>query len=306
MRFGVSLLPDVAASDEGTSVEFDRLLRLACRADELGYEQVQISQLPLPVIARYAPDPVPLLSAVAALTVGIRVGIGVVVPDRAHALEVAERLAILDNLSHGRLDVTFHRAGAAAWPWPLRALPRGGRDRHAEGIDICRRLWSGQGVGSALVSAAARSYQRPHPPIFRASAADVSACAQAGRDGYHLELGPAVAPSADWPEMVAAYHAGRATAGLAPGRVRLDYTCYVAENDQSARRRHADHPVFAGDPAQLRDQISGIADNVGENVSLQVKMARVPGVSTEQALEVFGEQVMPYFLGDSAGACQGA
>jgi alkanesulfonate monooxygenase SsuD/methylene tetrahydromethanopterin reductase-like flavin-dependent oxidoreductase (luciferase family) len=339
MRFGVGFSPRPASAEQSASVWFDSLLRLACRADEFGYEHVQVVELPLSVDDGPGLDPVPLLSAVSVLTVGIRVGVAAMAPDRTHALELADRLTILDNLSHGRLDVSFHQADLPARPWPLRTSRQASRDRFADGVDICRRLWSGHWTGSEPGSTSGRSYQSPHPPIFVASATSAAACAGVGRAGYHLHLVPAAISPVELRDMLTAYRAGRSAAGLEPGRVRLSYNCYLAEDDQSAQitaqrvepplpsaagatasrspaifagrgrladggprpdydRAYAENRILAGSPARIRDQIAGIADTLGEDVSLQVNLARMPRAGTERALQLFAEQVMPYFSGD--------
>jgi alkanesulfonate monooxygenase SsuD/methylene tetrahydromethanopterin reductase-like flavin-dependent oxidoreductase (luciferase family) len=345
MRFGVGFSPGPAPAGQSASAWFDGLLRLACRADEFGYEHVQVVGLPLSVAEGHRPDPVPLLSAVSVLTVGIRLGVAVPAPDRAHALELADRLTILDNLSHGRLDVGFHQPDPPVRPWPFRTSPQSGRHRFADGVDVCRRLWSGHWTGSEAGSTSGRSYQSPHPPIFVAAAPSAAACAEVGRSGYHLHLEPAATSPVELREMVTAYRAGRDAAGLEPGRVRLSYHCYLAEDDRSAQltakrvepplasvggattsrsptifagrgrladggnrpaydRASAESGILAGSPARIRDQIAGIADALGQDVSLQVNFARMPRVGTERALQLFAEQVMPYFSGDPADACR--
>jgi alkanesulfonate monooxygenase SsuD/methylene tetrahydromethanopterin reductase-like flavin-dependent oxidoreductase (luciferase family) len=310
VRFGVGFLRGSAPAGQSAGVWFDTLLRLVCRADEMGYEYVQVAEPRSPFDGRYEPDPVPLLSAVAALTVGIRIVAPAIVPSRAQAPTLAGRLAVLDNLSHGRLDVSFYRADPRSRRWPSNNSPQANGARFADGLDICRRLWSGQDVdqtGQEPGPATRRSYQSPHPPIFVASATSASACADAGLAGYHLQVRPATSP-AELGEMLAAYRAGRATAGREPGRVRLDYTCYLAKDDRVARtvarlreeaahrydfdRAHAADVVLAGSPARIGDQVAAIADAFGDDLSLRITLIPVPGVDTEQALELFADRVM--------------
>jgi hypothetical protein len=258
MRFGVSL--PRATAGEGASAGFDRLLRLACRADEIGYAQAEVARSPLSVAAGRGFDPVPLLSAVSALTVGLRIGVAVAL-DPVYVPEVADRLAVLDNLSHGRLDVSVGHA--------------------IEVADACRRWWLGQ-------AGASRPYQSPCPPIF-VSAGDASACEAVGRAGHHLRVELATAPPAVRSEAVVAYRTGRGSAGPEPGLVRLDHACHVEES-----------------PSRLRARIVDIAETIGGDILVNLDFAAVAGIDAERTLEMFAEQVMPYFPADRADVRPGA
>ncbi|WJK36328.1 LLM class flavin-dependent oxidoreductase [Solwaraspora sp. WMMA2065] len=242
MQFGVGFFP-VLSPDEKSAVDwYDESLALAELADELGYEHVQVVEHYFSAYGGYSPDPVTFLAAVAARTRRIRVTTGAVVPAFTHPIKLAGKLAMLDNLSHGRLDVGFGRAFLpeefAAFEVPMSAS----RARFAEGIEICRRLWtetdvswSGDWVTFGPVTMLPRPYQRPHPPIFVASTTSPASCAEAGRAGYHLQVVPTVTSRDGLQEMLAAYRQARAAAGHpGPGRVQIKYTCYLAQDGAAA------------------------------------------------------------------------
>jgi len=241
MQFGVGFFPVVGPGEKSASDWYDESLRLACLADELGYEHVQAVEHYFSAYGGYSPDPVTFLTAVAARTRRIRVATGAVVPAFTHPIKLAGKLAMLDNLSHGRLDVGFGRAFLpeefAAFGVPMSES----RARFAEGVEVCRRLWmdeevswSGEWLRFGPVTMLPRPYQRPHPPIFVASTTSAASCAAAGRAGYHLQVVPTVTSREALREMLAAYREERSAAGHGPGRIQIKYTCYLAEDGAEA------------------------------------------------------------------------
>jgi alkanesulfonate monooxygenase SsuD/methylene tetrahydromethanopterin reductase-like flavin-dependent oxidoreductase (luciferase family) len=255
MEFGVAFFPTMGPDERAAGAYYDDSIRLAELADELGFAHVQIVEHYFTPYGGYSPDPVPFLAAVAARTSLIRVTTGAVLPAFAHPLQLAGKLAMLDNLSHGRLDVGF---GRAFLPGEFEAFGVGldeSRDRFAAGIDACRRLWSETDVTVDTpwwrfgpVTMLPRPYQQPHPPIFVASATSPESCAAAGRAGYHLQAVPTVTSREGLQEMLAAYRAARASAGHAgPGQIQLKYTCYLNEDGALAVRlaRHWEQAYMA-------------------------------------------------------------
>src|SRR6266540_4586187 len=110
MEFGVAFFPTMGPDEQAASAYYDDSIRLAELADDLGFAHVQIVEHYFTPYGGYSPDPVPFLAAVAARTSRIRVTTGAVLPAFAHPIQLAGKLAMLDNLSHGRLDVGFGRA----------------------------------------------------------------------------------------------------------------------------------------------------------------------------------------------------
>ncbi|MBB5135452.1 alkanesulfonate monooxygenase SsuD/methylene tetrahydromethanopterin reductase-like flavin-dependent oxidoreductase (luciferase family) [Thermocatellispora tengchongensis] len=224
-------------------------------ADALGFEHVQIVEHHFTPYGGYSPDPVTFLAAVAARTREIRVVTGAVVPAFVHPLKLAGKLAMLDNLSHGRLDAGFGRAFLpdefAAFQVPLSESRR----RFAEGVEICRKLWSetevswhGDWVSFGPVTLLPRTVQRPHPPIFVAATTSPESCAAAGRAGHHLQVVPTVTSREGLQEMLAAYREARRAAGHpGEGRIQLKYTCYLDEDRSRAleRARRFEHNYIA-------------------------------------------------------------
>ena len=123
------------------------------------------------------------LAKVLGMTERMRVGPAPVCLQYHHPLHVAGRLAFLDHMSHGRLNVCF---GPGAIPTDMEGFgvdPRDSGARVAESIDMILRLWEGElpvniegqfwnvhiednihtefGVGHLH-----KPLQQPHPPIY--------------------------------------------------------------------------------------------------------------------------------------------
>jgi alkanesulfonate monooxygenase SsuD/methylene tetrahydromethanopterin reductase-like flavin-dependent oxidoreductase (luciferase family) len=248
MKFGLALFPVMGPDEKAASTYYDESIRLAEIADLLGYEHVQIVEHYFSPYGGYSPDPVTFLAAVAARTSRIRVTTGAVIPVFTHPIKLTGKLLMLDNLSHGRLDVGFGRAFLpeefAAFGVPMSES----KARFANGIELFRRLCTEFDVSSDVewapfgpVTMLPRPYQQPHPPIFVASTTSAESCAAAGRAGYHLQVVPTVTSREGVQEMLAAYRTARAEAGhTGDERIQVKYTCYLAEDRgnalESARR----------------------------------------------------------------------
>jgi alkanesulfonate monooxygenase SsuD/methylene tetrahydromethanopterin reductase-like flavin-dependent oxidoreductase (luciferase family) len=267
MRYGLSLFP-VLGPDEKSAVDyFDESLRLTELAERLGFEHVQIVEHYLGAYGGYSPDPTTFLAAAAMRTSRIRLITGAVIPAFTHPLQLAGKLAMLDNLSRGRLGVGFGRAFLPAEFVAFDVPIDSSRDRFAAGVEACRRLWSETGVTVddgfhrfGPITSLPRTVQRPHPPIYLASAMSPETCAAAGRSGYHLQVVPTVTSAARLGQMLAAYRAGWAESGRVPGEgeIQVKYTCYLAEDRAEALRTAEE--LERNYVAKMTEVVAGWAD----------------------------------------------
>src|SRR5246127_5102392 len=86
--------------------------------------------------------PLLIAAAIAARTQRINIGIAVQVLPLCHPLRLAEEVATLDHVSHGRL---FFGVGRSGFPHTYEAygIPYGeSRERFAEVLEILKRCWS--------------------------------------------------------------------------------------------------------------------------------------------------------------------
>src|SRR5437773_8995351 len=110
MRYGLNFFPSFRLSDMSTAEYFDQVLRLSERADELGYTSAKAVEHYFHDYGGHTPSPIVILAAIAARTRRLRPITGAVIPAFNHPIKVAGELAMLDNISQGRLDVGFGRA----------------------------------------------------------------------------------------------------------------------------------------------------------------------------------------------------
>lgn len=238
MEFGVNFFPVVDPVKKSASTYYDESLQLVELAEALDFEHVQTVEHYGSPYGGYSPDPVVFLTAAAARTSRIRLVTGAVIASFAHPVQLAARLALLDNLCHGRLDVGFGR-GFLPDEFELFNVPmEESRTRFTEVVEACVALWSGKEVRFegevhrfGPVTGFPRPYQRPHPPVFVASATSAASCALAGDQGHHLQVVPSVTSQEQLTQMTAAYREARRAAGHeGPGRIQIKYTCYLGED----------------------------------------------------------------------------
>lgn len=200
MRFGVHL-----PSNFGWERAAD-LLALAQTVEELRFDSAWVSEHVFHV--GYLADrlggrpyysPLPVLSAVAALTSRIRLGTSVLVLPYHQPALLAKNLATLDVLSDGRLTVGV---GAGVLREEFEALGADYTARGAvtdEAIAILVELWtnpepafSGRFHHLSGLRLSPRPVQRPHPPIWvgGSSRAAIRRAALLG-NGWHLFRQPA-------------------------------------------------------------------------------------------------------------------
>ena len=243
MKFGLNFFPSFRASDYSTAEYFAQCLRLAERADQLGFNSVKTVEHYFFDYGGHSPNPVVLLSAIAARTQRIRPITGAVIPAFNNPVKLAAELAALDNISNGRLDVGFGRAFIPKEFEVFGVSMDESRARFEEGIDIVTRLWTQDRVSYEGrfhrfrdVHLMPRPVQKPHPPIWVASVASVESFSWAGRHGYNVMIVPYAGSIEKVRDMVRAYRQAWREAGHPPGKeqVQSSLHCYVAETHEAA------------------------------------------------------------------------
>ncbi|MGW2489865.1 LLM class flavin-dependent oxidoreductase [Streptomyces sp. NPDC001606] len=246
MDFGLNFFPVFTPDHKPASQFYREAIALSQIAEEYGFDHVQTVEHYGTPYGGYSPDPVTLLSAIAARTKTIRVATGAVIPAFSHPLQLASKLAMLDNISEGRLDVGFGRAWLPQeFEWLGVSIDES-RRRFSEGIEACRRLWTEENVvfegefhSFGPVTLSPRPYQQSGPPVFVASASSPESCAAAGQAGYHLQIVPTIVSPETVVEMLTAYRKAWADAGHRAGaaRIQLKYNCYLSDDRDEALRR---------------------------------------------------------------------
>ena len=243
MKFGLNFFPSFRARDYSTAEYFAQCLRLAERADRLGFNSVKAVEHYFYDYGGHSPNPVVFLAAVAARTQRIRPITGAVIPAFNNPIKLAAELAVLDNLSNGRLDVGFGRAFIPKEFEVFGVSMDESRARFEEGLDIVKRLWTEDRVSYdgkfhrfRDVHLKPRPVQKPHPPIWVATVASIESFIWAGRHGYNVMIVPYVGGIEKVRGMVRAYRQAWREAGHPPGQEQIQTSlhCYVAETHAKA------------------------------------------------------------------------
>lgn len=168
MRFSLSVVPfHDAASDQ----PYRRTFELCQLAESLGFDTVMVGHHHF--IEGQISDPFTLLAGIAVHTSRLRVATAIFLLPLHHPLQVAERVATLDQLSRGRISLGV---GVGWNPLEYAAFGSSLAERGArieESLGLLRRLWTErevEGTGSFWrfppVSVYPRPVQSPHPPLW--------------------------------------------------------------------------------------------------------------------------------------------
>jgi alkanesulfonate monooxygenase SsuD/methylene tetrahydromethanopterin reductase-like flavin-dependent oxidoreductase (luciferase family) len=171
MRIGFHLTPFWSPTDRSPTRILDEAIEVVAAASRMGFAWVSIGQhwLSHPTVW---PQPFPVLARLAPETGTMRLKTSVLLLPILNPVEVAESVATLDHLTHGRLDVGV-AIGYRELELGAAGLARADRvAKLEESLDIMKRLWRGDEVhvkGRYTRVDGGRMgftpYQAPHPPL---------------------------------------------------------------------------------------------------------------------------------------------
>jgi alkanesulfonate monooxygenase SsuD/methylene tetrahydromethanopterin reductase-like flavin-dependent oxidoreductase (luciferase family) len=243
VKFGLNFFPSFRPEDGTTAAYYAQCLRLAARADELGYSSIKTVEHSFYDYGGHSPNPCVFLSAVAARTRRIRLITGAVIPAFHHPAHLGGDLAMLDNMSGGRLDAGFGRAFLPK-EFEVYGVPMSqSRERLEESIAMLRRLWTEERVSQEGkfwqlrdVRLMPRVVQKPHPPIWIAAISTEESFVYAAKNGFNLMIVPYAGKPGQLQELVKLYRRVWAESGHKAGaeQVQVAQFCYVAEERAEA------------------------------------------------------------------------
>ena len=212
MRFAAFTTVAASAGGATNAAEMlDNLRQQTVLAEELGFEVMWLGEHHFgPHGIGDLPNPILLGADLAARTSRIRIGQMANIAPWWHPIRLAEDLAILDNLTEGRIEVGF---GRGIWPYEgpqfhANADPRKdaeNRELFREAIEVVRKIWSDEyfshqgenysfpadntvfshpsyppdpawqdGERVTRLRVTPRPYQKPHPPLWMTVSTDRS------------------------------------------------------------------------------------------------------------------------------------
>ena len=212
MRFAAFTTVAASAGGATNAAEMlDNLRQQTVLAEELGFEVMWLGEHHFgPYGIGDLPNPILLGADLAARTSRIRIGQMANIAPWWHPIRLAEDLAILDNLTEGRIEVGF---GRGIWPYEgpqfhANADPRQdaeNRELFRETIEVVRKIWSDEyfshqgenysfpadntvfshpsyppdpawqdGERVTRLRVTPRPYQKPHPPLWMTVSTDRS------------------------------------------------------------------------------------------------------------------------------------
>ena len=190
MQFGLMFFASgEAAADQD---KYRLVIESAKFADRHGFSSIWVPERHFTALGCLYPNPAVLQAALARETQHIRLQAGSVVLPLHHPLRVAEEWAMVDNLSGGRVGVSF----ASGWnPSDFAFFPQRYGDRYQvmyETIQQVRRLWQGQSMAITRGDGQAqdvRIYPTPIQtdlPIWVTAASNPQTFIKAGELGANL------------------------------------------------------------------------------------------------------------------------
>ena len=141
MQFGWLTL-SLSPSPDEDAARIEQLLAQACHAEQLGFSDVWLTEHYFTGESVYN-DALLFASALAMRTTRIRIGFAVVQLPFHHPVRLAVQLALLDNLSKGRIDVGVGKGTVYnEYEFVGHGLrSHDSRERMEEAIEILRRAW---------------------------------------------------------------------------------------------------------------------------------------------------------------------
>ena len=240
MQVGFHLTPFWSPTDRTATQILDEAIEVVAAAAKMGYAWVSVGNhwLSFPTIW---PQPFPLLARLAPETGQMLLKTSVLLLPLYNPVEVAENVATLDHLSHGRLIVGLSIGYREA---ELAAAGLSRKDRGPkleESVELMKRLWSGEEItfeGKYTTVVNGRMgftpYQKPHP-LLEMGAQSEGATKRAARIADGVFFGPQDA-WADVAHLAQVYRTSRQGLGKDLGMLGASRSLMLAKSKSEARK----------------------------------------------------------------------
>ncbi|MSQ37806.1 MAG: LLM class flavin-dependent oxidoreductase [Chloroflexi bacterium] len=241
MQIGFHLTPFWSPTDRPATQIIDEAIRVVAASSTMGYSWVSVGHhwMSYPTVW---PQPFPILARLAPETGAMRLKTSMVLAPLLNPVDLAENVATLDHISHGRLDLGIaigyrEQELAAAFLTRKDRVPK-----LLESIELMKRLWSGETVTYegryAKITEGRmgfRPFQLPHPPIEMGAQSE-GASRRAARVADSVFFGPQVGWS-DIVPLATVYRDERRKLGKSKGIVGASRSLMVGASKEDAARK---------------------------------------------------------------------
>ena len=182
MQFG--LLYECQRPFEGTEIDWNALYKETLEqcelADQVGFDNLWFVEHHFLTGFSGSPSQDAMFGALSRITKNIRIGYGVCILPYHHPVRVAERVALLDQLTDGRIEVGTGRSNAYEQTG-LGIDPRETRNLWNESISMLPKIWTsdeyeyeGENWSVPKRRVLPKPFQQPHPRLYLACTSEDS------------------------------------------------------------------------------------------------------------------------------------
>ena len=182
MQFG--LLYECQRPFQGTEIDWNALYKETLEqcelADQMGFDNLWFVEHHFLTGFSGSPAQDAIFGALSRITKQIRIGYGVCILPYHHPVRVAERVALLDQLTDGRIEVGTGRSNAYEQTG-LGIDPRETRNLWNESINMLPKIWTsdeyeyeGENWSVPKRRVLPKTFQQPHPRLYLACTSEDS------------------------------------------------------------------------------------------------------------------------------------
>lgn len=278
MKFGLMFF---ASSEEALSGNKYRLVMDSARfADANGFSSVWVPERHFTEFGSLYPNPAVLHAAIAACTSRVRLHAGSVVVPLHHPMRIAEEWAMVDNLSNGRVGVSF----APGWnPDDFAFCPEKYASRQDEmfaGIKTVQHLWRGgtveasSGNGNPIRVRIYPTPLQPELPVWLTAAGNPKTFTRAGEMGANLLTHLLDQNDEQLQRKIALYREARAKNGWDPKSATVTVMLHTFVGSDAALVREQARDPFCNYIRSNIGLLNGLAQSRGQQVDVRSMPAR--------------------------------
>jgi len=232
-----------AVSDGGNKYDF--IKETIQLADSFGFEAAWFPERHFDQFGGIFPNPAPLAAAMAMITSTIRLRSGSIILPLHHSIRIAEDWSMVDNLSNGRVDLSF----TTGWNENDFVLAPDNYEKRAsvmyEKVEEIKTLWKGgrvsfkDGKGEDKPT---KIYPKPAQESLNiwitCGGKNLERFVEAGAKGFNILTALLLQSKEELKSNIEAYRSARKNAGYDPdtGRVTLMLHTFVGESEESVRK----------------------------------------------------------------------